>query len=165
MSDNYVFELMSRDPGLLRESACGALFVADALTATRLALRERVPLPGDRRAEDVALVRAESYHRGMALELAAKAVVAEKTERDPPHHHRTEDLCRDAGIELSEDELELVRRLTEAVRWWGRYGAPKKAADFERAAQEGLKRIAPGDRQMLDGLLTRLGCGELSPYG
>jgi hypothetical protein len=71
------------------------------------------------------------YHMlcGMALELLLKAVfVAQGT--DPKAIHELVALCRDAAIPLTDKQTALLRILSQAVIWEGRYPVPKQEQHF-----------------------------------
>lgn len=68
---------------------------------------------------------------GMALELLYKAVIVAMGE-DVPHTHTLVELAGRAGFAPSDDDRALLKILTEAIVWDGRYPVPKAYEHFER---------------------------------
>ena len=68
---------------------------------------------------------------GMALELLYKAVIVAKG-KDVPHTHALIELAERAGFGPSDDDRALLKILTEAIVWDGRYPVPKSYEHFER---------------------------------
>ena len=60
---------------------------------------------------------------GMSLEAIFKAVVVE-TRQSPRKTHNLNQLSRDAGLSYDVKEQKLLRILTEAIIWDGRYPVP-----------------------------------------
>ena len=76
-------ETLSKDPAHWRERAGEQFFLAGVLLDAFIKLREELGAmahvaPADHRVQTNALVYGIMYHRGMALELAAKAGIVEK---------------------------------------------------------------------------------------
>lgn len=68
---------------------------------------------------------------GMAFELVFKAIMVAKKEQ-PDHIHNLEDLAHKTGIEFLNEELSILKVLTEAIIWDGRYPIPKKKERLEK---------------------------------
>jgi hypothetical protein len=67
---------------------------------------------------------------GMALEALLKAVVIEKS-KEIQFTHNLIELSVDAGIEFSDDQKKLLKVLSEAIIWHGRYPVPKKEVHWD----------------------------------
>jgi hypothetical protein len=67
---------------------------------------------------------------GMSLELLYKAIIVSRGAK-PKHDHELVALARAAGIRLEVADEALVRILTEAVKWDGRYPVPKERATWD----------------------------------
>lgn len=81
---------------------------------------------------------------GLSIELACKALYVLRNERElppgevlpqpfPPRgllHHRLAALFECLSIATSEDEQELLRRLTSVIEWSGKYPVPKRINDY-----------------------------------
>lgn len=157
------FDSIRLDGAIWRDRAYGQVTVGDLLVHTYNArYRARGGL-GDfdpvRDSEKVVMVGSIAYHFGMALELALKGRIIDKTKRFPDRpHHELEKYCREAGLSPSEAEKDLLERLSAAIAWWGRYSVPKNEEEWDKAKATNLRRLAlPEDRHTLERLLKRLG--------
>lgn len=73
------------------------------------------------------------YHMlcGMALELLLKAIHVERG-AEPKATHNLVVLCQDAAITLTDAQTGLLRILSEAIVWEGRYPVPKQETRFHQ---------------------------------
>jgi len=67
---------------------------------------------------------------GLALELLFKAILVAKR-RPPPTIHDLERLSEVAGVAYTPDQAGLLRILSHAIRWYGRYPVPKDREVYE----------------------------------
>ena len=65
---------------------------------------------------------------GQALELCLKAVIVAKHEK-PKHTHQLEKLSQQAGVSYDERCMGLLRVLSDAIIWMGRYPIPSGTDD------------------------------------
>lgn len=69
---------------------------------------------------------------GMSFELLFKAIAIKK-EITLRHSHNLIILAKEAGINLSNDEKELLKVLTEYIIWAGKYPTPKDESSLQNA--------------------------------
>lgn len=72
---------------------------------------------------------------GMALELLFKAIVV-GMDKEPNAVHSLVSLSQDASLSYSEKQRGLLRILSEAIIWEGRYPVPKAEKQFHHASEE-----------------------------
>lgn len=61
---------------------------------------------------------------GMSLELLYKAIVVAKGNDPDTTTHKLTDLAYKAGIKITEQQVDLLKILSESVIWYGRYPVP-----------------------------------------
>lgn len=71
---------------------------------------------------------------GMALELLFKAIIVGKRKEPKPIHNLVL-LSEDASLSYSEKQRGLLRVLSEAIIWGGRYPVPKREEQFQEASE------------------------------
>jgi len=68
---------------------------------------------------------------GLSIELLLKGI-HRAFDKPIPYHHRINDLCREVGIFVGDDDRIILAALSDHVYWASRYTTPKKRLDIER---------------------------------
>lgn len=77
---------------------------------------------------------------GMSLELLFKAVAVAQG-KEVLHHHKLVELAIHVDFPVSIDDENLLRVLTEAILWSGRYPIPKRKNEWENTLDIGDKAL------------------------
>jgi hypothetical protein len=171
MSEESDFQITGREPLMWLEQARRLKEAADAVGAKSPDAIERFQR-NDR--ERMFIVYPFPMLAGMAIENLLKGILVgrnpEVVQRDRlnarewhrgEHPHDLRHLARLAGVILTEDEEDLLVRMSEAVLWNGRYPVPKKSLRLEKTTRRGgaeksRRTFITSDPRLFEGLYGRL---------
>jgi hypothetical protein len=77
---------------------------------------------------------------GLSLELLLKGI-HRAFDKPIPRHHRLDDLCREVGIGINDDDRIILQALSEHVSWASKYPTPNKPEIMVKAMQVFEKQL------------------------
>ncbi len=165
-----LFEATAADPNAWLESARSLKLGARPLFEQLTKLLQSAGSRGDIRVEILGYVRASMLVLAVACESLLKAVAArrgliavrnKRLNLDPSLSarggHGLTEIARNLRLDLTRDEIDLLRRLEEYLVWAGRYPVSKSSVDFVRTRiDDNLLTFSSSDFDLSDGLFEKV---------
>jgi len=95
---------------------------------------------------------------GMSFELMLKAIIVVKG-NEPKHSHNLIELARETEIDFTDLECDVLKILTESIRWEGRYPVPKKKEILEEHYEYSWNVLS--DKKSIGNMVVRSYNGSL----